>query len=280
MEGRSPTSSSAGPTRAAGSRRRFPVRLADTASYLSFPTGGERRAPFSEGLFTGYRWHDAREIEPLFPFGHGLSYTTFAFEAMAVDAPTLGPGGRLTISVTVRNTGLRSGSEVVQLYVHEREPRQPRPVRELKAFAKVALAAGEAATVTLQLGLRDFAAFDPDTGAWVAREGVYDLHAGASSRDLRLTAAVELVGTAGDPRRLTRESTFVEWLAHPRGRALVEPLIHRPDVAILGDVDDFPLFKLAVMGLVTGSEIEALVAAAADAVPPAVRPRGSDVACR
>ncbi len=248
----------------------YPVRLADTASYLSFPTGGQRRAPFTEGLFTGYRWHDARGIEPLFPFGHGLSYTTFAYEAMTIDAATLGPGGNLAISVTVRNTGQRPGSEVIQLYLHEREPPQARPVRELKAFAKIALAAGEAGTVTLQMGLSDFAAFDPEAGVWVARPGVYDLYAGASSRDLRLTVAVDLVGTAGDPPRLSRESTFAEWLAHPRGRALVEPLILRPDVAILGDVDDFPLVKLAVMGLVPEPEIEALVAAAAGAVPTTV----------
>jgi hypothetical protein len=91
---------------------------------------------------------------------------------------------------------------------------------------------------------------------------VYDLAAGASSRDLRLTAAVTLIGTGGEPPRLGRESTFAEWLAHPRGRSLVEPLIHRPDVAILGDVDDFPLVKLAVMGLVAEAEVDALVAAA------------------
>jgi beta-glucosidase len=249
----------------------FPVRLADTASYHSFPTGGQRRAPFSEGLFTGYRWHDMRDIEPLFPFGHGLSYTTFAYEAMAIDSPALRPGGRMAISVTVRNTGMRRGSEVIQLYVHEREPQMPRPLRELKAFAKVTLAPGDVATVTLELWPRDFATFDPDAGVWFARPGVYDLHAGASSRDLRLTAAVSLVGTAGDSH-LGRESTFAEWLAHPRGRALVEPLLHRPDVAILGNVDDFPLLKLAVMGLIPEAEVDALVAAAAAA---AERPHGS-----
>ena len=157
---------------------------------------------------------------------------------------------------------------------------EPRPVRELKAFAKVALAAGEAGTVTLQMGLRDFAAFDPEAGVWVARPGVYDLYAGASSRDLRLTAAVDLVGTAGDPPRLSRESTFAEWLAHPRGRALVEPLILRPDVAILGDVDDFPLVKLAVMGLVPEPEIDALVAAASGAVSTTVGGAGGSDAAR
>lgn len=241
----------------------FPVRLADTATYLSFPIGGRRSAPFSEGLFTGYRWHDAREIEPLFPFGHGLSYTTFEFEGMAIDRPTLGPAGRISISVTIRNTGTRPGSEVIQLYVHEREPHLPRPVRELKAFAKVAMKPGDVATVTLELGPRDFASYDPEAGVWVARPGAYDLYVGASSRDLPLTAAVNLVGTAGEPSRLGRESTFAEWLAHPRGRVLVEPLIHRPDVAILGDVDDFPLVKLAVMGLIPEAEVDALVAAAA-----------------
>ena len=133
--------------------------------------------------------------------------------------------------------------------------------------------------MTLEMGPRDFATFDPEARRWVARPGVYDLFAGASSRDLRLTAVVDLVGTAGDPPRLGRESTFAEWLAHPRGRALVEPLIRRPDVAILGNVDDFPLVKLAVMGLIPESEVDALVAAASGAVSTTVSGAGgSDVA--
>lgn len=239
----------------------FPVRLADTAAFLTFPSRPQRFVPFGEGVFTGYRWHDARAIEPLFPFGHGLSYTTFAYEAIALGATTLGPGDRLEVSVTIRNTGERAGHEVVQLYIHERAPRMPRAVRELKAFAKVSLGPGEVATVPFQLEARDVAVFDARAGAWVAQAGEYDILVGSSSRDLPLTATISLAGT-GEPPRLDRESTFREWLEHHRGRPLVDALVHRPDILALGDVADFPVMKLAVMGLISEADVDAFVAAA------------------
>ena len=144
----------------------FPVRLQDTPAYLSFPGDGLGHVPFAEGLYTGYRWYDARRIAPLFPFGHGLSYTTFAYSDLAVDRRTLRDIDTLTLSLRVRNTGARAGREVVQLYLRERRPRLPRPEQELKAFAKVSLAPGEETAVRFQLGERDFAIYDPRVGAW------------------------------------------------------------------------------------------------------------------
>src|SRR5262249_47804267 len=120
----------------------FPLRLADTAAYLSFPDDATGQVPFTEGLFTGYRWHDARQIEPLFPFGHGLSYTTFTYGDLRVDTATREDGDSVAVSLKVRNTGTHSGQEVVQIYVRERQPRLRRPDKELKAFAKVELAPG------------------------------------------------------------------------------------------------------------------------------------------
>src|SRR5262249_10110870 len=121
----------------------FPVRLEDTPAYLSFPGDGQGHVPFSEGLYMGYRWYDARKIAPLFPFGHGLSYTSFAYTDLRLDSPVLQDTETLIVSLRVRNIGTRSGQEVVQLYVRERQPRLPRPEKELKAFTKLALEVGE-----------------------------------------------------------------------------------------------------------------------------------------
>ncbi len=135
----------------------FPVRLEETPSFLSFPDDGTGHVPFAEGLFTGYRWYDARRIDPLFPFGHGLSYTTFAYGDPRVDQSTAGQDGEeraVTVALTVRNTGTRAGREVVQLYVRERAPRLQRPDKELKAFAKVMLEPGEEAEVRSTLSAR------------------------------------------------------------------------------------------------------------------------------
>lgn len=241
----------------------FPVRMADTAAYLMFPSRPQRLVPFGEGVFTGYRWHDAREIEPLFPFGHGLSYTTFAYERISLNATTVGLDDQLEVSVTIRNTGARAGREVVQLYVREQRPRVPRPIRELKAFAKVSLEPGERRIVRFQLEPRDVAVFDPDARAWVVNDGAYDILVGSSSRELPLSATVRVAGS-GPPRRLDRQSTFQEWLEHPVGRPLVDAILHRPDVVALGNTAEFPLWKLAVMGIVNEAGIDDLVAAAND----------------
>lgn len=245
----------------------FPVRMADMAAYLTFPSRPQRLVPFGEGVFTGYRWHDARGIEPLFPFGHGLSYTTFAYERISLSAPTIGPSDQLEVSVTIRNTGTRGGREVVQLYVHEQRPRVPRPISELKAFAKVSLEPGEVRIMPFHLEARDVAVFDPDAGAWVAHEGAYDILVGSSSRELPLSATVRVAGSSRPPR-LDRESTFQEWLEHPVGRPLVGALVRRPDVVALGNVAEFPLQKLVVMGLMTDAGIDDLIAAANDQPAP------------
>jgi beta-glucosidase len=243
----------------------FPLRIADTAAYLTFPSRPQRVVPFGEGLFTGYRWHDAREIEPLFAFGHGLSYTAFAYEGMSVNAPGIGPSDKLDVAVTVRNTGARAGREVVQLYIHEQSPGGLRPLRELKAFAKVSLEPGEATIVRFTLESRDMAVFDPDAGGWVVREGDFDILVGSSSRKLPLSATVHVAGS-GRPPRLDRESTFQEWLEHPAGRPLVDGILNGPEVLALGNTAEFPLWKLAVMGIVSEAGIDDLVAAASGGV--------------
>ena len=195
----------------------FPVALADTPAHLDFPGDGDGRSHFTDRLFTGYRSYDARGIEPLFPFGHGLSYTTFEYSGLRVDG--------LTVTVAVRNTGERAGAEVVQLYVRERAPRLRRPDKELRAFAKPVLEPGEQRELTFRLEPRDFASYDTRVAAWRTDSGEFDFLVGASSRDIRLqaTVALELPDAVRVP--LDRLSPLSVWLATPATRERIEPAL-------------------------------------------------------
>ena len=168
----------------------FPVRLEDTPAFLHYP-GEAGEVAYGEGVFVGYRWYDTRRIEPRFPFGHGLSFTTFSYGEPRLSAAHLAAGARLTVAIDVTNTGARPGSEVVQLYVRPIAPRLARPFQELKAFVKIALAPGEAGTARFELDERAFAAWDPRASGWVVDAGPYELRIGSSSRDIRRTARVE-----------------------------------------------------------------------------------------
>lgn len=171
----------------------IPHRLEDTPAFLDTPPDpGVLR--YQEGVFGGHRWYDGRGIEPAFPFGHGLSYTTFEVGPPRVASPTVDPGGSVVVEVDVRNTGPRAGAEVVQLYVGDDVASVRRPPRELRAFAKVALAPGEAATARFALTMRELAFWDRAGHAWVAEAGSFTIRAGRSSRDLGEPATVELTG--------------------------------------------------------------------------------------
>ncbi len=146
---------------------------------------------YAEGLAVGYRWFDQADVTPLFPFGHGLAYTTFNLSDLAAPAAARA-GDPVLVEVTVANTGDRPGAEVVQIYVAPVQPRLPRPPKELKAFAKVRLAAGETQRVTLALEPNAFAAWDLDAKGWVVDPGDYDLLVGRSVGDIALTARVRL----------------------------------------------------------------------------------------
>ena len=146
---------------------------------------------YAEGLAVGYRGFDQAEVAPLFPFGHGLAYTTFNLSDLSAPA-TATAGQPVTVEVTVANTGDRPGAEVVQLYVAPLRPRLPRPPKELKAFAKVRLAPGETRRITLALEPNAFAAWDVDAKGWVVDPGDYDLLVARSAGDIALTARVRL----------------------------------------------------------------------------------------
>lgn len=187
----------------------IPVRLSDTPAYLDFP-GENSRVRYSEGLFVGYRYYDAREVEVSYPFGHGLSYTSFGYADLQVVASEAG----LNVSVEVTNTGRRAGREVVQAYVGLPGSTVVRAPRELRAFANVALEAGESKRVELAISRDDLAYYNVPAAAWTVEGGDYVVEVGASSRDLRLSAPVTVEGDHV-VLALDANSTLGEWLAHP-----------------------------------------------------------------
>jgi beta-glucosidase len=171
----------------------FERRAEDGATYKSYYPGADKKIVYSEGVFLGYRHFDKTGIEPLFPFGYGLSYTTFKYSGLAVtpDAMPAG-GGTVTVSFDVTNTGRREGAEVAQLYVADQHAALPRPPKELKGFAKVHLKPGETRRVQIALDRRAFSYFDPKANAWRADPGEFQLLVGSSSQAIELRGKVAL----------------------------------------------------------------------------------------
>jgi beta-glucosidase len=209
----------------------FPKRLEDTPAYPNFP-GRNGQAFYGEGVFIGYRHYDKRDIEPLFPFGYGLSYTTFAYTDINVSARSIKESDSLTVEVAVKNVGRVPGKEVIQLYVHEQKPAVVRPEKELKAFAKVALDPAEEKTVTFKLSKRDFAYYDAALQDWSVCSGNFDILVGGSSRDLPLKQTIEIQTTQIVRPKLTRTSMLKEFRDHPEGKAFYPRLLEAAGLKI------------------------------------------------
>lgn len=203
----------------------YPLRLADTPSYLNFP-GENGTVRYGEGLFIGYRYYDAKEMPVLFPFGYGLSYTSFAYSNVRVSAGSFRDVDGVMVSVDVSNTGPVAGKEIVQVYVHDHESRLRRPYKELKGFAKVSLEPGETKTVSIPLNFRAFAYFDPARNQWVTESGQFDILIGASSADIRGCATVTVQSTLQLPTILHDESTIRAWLDDPMGKPILQPIFN------------------------------------------------------
>ena len=192
----------------------FPLRLEDNPSYLNFPGDGDH-VRYAEGLYVGYRWYDARKMSVRFPFGFGLSYTTFEYSNLRLSAEKLDADGTLEVSMDVTNTGKFGAKEIVQLYVASAHDGVSRPVQELKGFEKVYVAPGKTETVTMALDRRAFSYFNTDIHDWYAEDGAYEIRIGASSRDIRLTAKVELTGAKPLPVRVTADTTIGDLMRIP-----------------------------------------------------------------
>jgi beta-glucosidase len=166
----------------------FPKTWSDSPAHDHYP-GTDLRVRYAEGIYVGYRHFDSKGIDPLFPFGHGLSYTTFTYSDLIIDNPRLRERQILSLSMKVRNSGRHPGAEVAQLYLRDLEASVDRPPRELKGFQRVVLAPGETADLTFRLDPDALAFWDEKTKAWVAEPGMFEIQVGASSRDLRLVGA-------------------------------------------------------------------------------------------
>jgi len=166
--------------------------------YHDWNQEGERAHPvydvhYKENIFVGYRWYEKKNIEPLYSFGHGLSYTTFEYSDLSLSKEKFHTNDTIRVSFTVKNAGAKKGMETAQLYIQDVESSVPRPIKELKGFRKIELEPGESRTVSLQLTNKDFSFWNPKTKDWFAEKGKFIIHVGASSSDIWLTKEIELL---------------------------------------------------------------------------------------
>jgi beta-glucosidase len=175
----------------------FPKRLEDSPAHsLGAYPGKDGTVRYEEGLLVGYRWFDTKNVEPLFPFGFGLSYTNFEYSDLKINQASDARDGVVTAEFYLKNVGTRDGAEVAQLYVQDLKPRLVRPLKELKGFSKVFLKAGERQAVSISLDRSSFAFYDPVKQSWVAEKGNFKILVGSSSRDIRLQESFQLRRTS------------------------------------------------------------------------------------
>ena len=221
----------------------FPLRLEDTPCYLTYPGNG-RTCVYSEGIFVGYRWYDSRKMPVLFPFGYGLSYTTFEYSNLKVSKSAFKDSDGVEVSITIKNTGSVEGKEVVQLYVSDKTGVEVRPEKELKGFDKVNLKPGESKEVTFMLDRRSFAFWNIDIDDWYAPSGKYIISIGASSRDIRATAEVDVTSTSKKAFTITPQTTMGDMLRNREMAAIIKPEFDLACHAVIGDLSDEEFAKL------------------------------------
>ncbi|MCG8501395.1 MAG: glycoside hydrolase family 3 C-terminal domain-containing protein [Firmicutes bacterium] len=225
----------------------FPIKLKDNPSALNFP-GKEDKVYYQEGLFVGYRYYDAKEMKPLFPFGFGFSYTHFEYTGIKVDKEEITDTEAVKVMVTVKNIGDRVGKEVVQLYVREVESSVMRPEKELKEFAKVELVPGEEKEVCFSLSKRAFAYYNVEIKDWHVETGDFEILVGSSAVDLPLRASVKVNSTLKIKKVYTRNSTLGDIAEHPAGAAIVQQIVEKMKELLAGSsvLDSSSLEEFAV----------------------------------
>lgn len=206
----------------------FPLRLQDTPCYLTY--GGENdRSEYTEGVFVGYRYYTSREMPVLFPFGYGLSYTTFEYSNLKINNIEnrlkkiyVRESDWIKVTVDVSNTGSRTGKDVVQLYVSAKDSKVIRPVRELRGFEKVELQPGETKTVSFELDSRAFAYWNKDISDWYVETGAYEIQIGKNAQEILLSVEVEVESEKVIKKVFHMNSTLGEIMADPKGKAVLE----------------------------------------------------------
>lgn len=251
----------------------FPVKLEDTPSYFNFP-GEQGEVLYGERIFVGYRYYDEKKIEPLFPFGFGLSYTNFEYSNLNVNSTDITDKDKVTVSVKIKNTGEVVGKEIVQLYVSDKESSLRRPEQELKEFAKIELAPGMEKELTFELDARDFSYYDGRRNMWIAESGEFEIKIGSSSRDIKLVEQVNLKSTQQVPVMFDEYTFFTAFWAHPESRKMLVELIpdylkgwlpegktNLEDAEVMGFFADHPIVKFPYItkGEITHKQVMELV---------------------
>ncbi len=202
----------------------FPRKLEDNPSYLNFPGEGNE-VGYREGVFVGYRYYDKKKMEVLFPFGYGLSYTTFKYTNLKLSTSRIKDTDTLVVSVDVTNTGSVFGKETVLLYVADQESTVIRPVKELRGFDKISLSPGETKMVVFCLNKRAFAYYNTDISDWYVESGAFDIIIAKSAAEPVLTKTVHVESTVSLPRVYTPDSIYLDLKKDPNALALIEPLL-------------------------------------------------------
>lgn len=214
----------------------FPQLLEHNPSQLNFPGEGDR-VEYKEGLFVGYRYYDAKRIETLFPFGYGLSYTTFEYSNLVVDKKNIRDDEHVTVSVDVTNTGSSGGKEVIQLYVRDIESSVIRPAKELKGFAKADLQPGETKTVTFTMDKRSFAYYNVELKDWHVESGEFEILIGRSSKDIVLKDTVKVESSVAIQPVYHRNSTIGDLMGNSRAQALIMDWINKTPFGAMAEQD-------------------------------------------
>ncbi|MBV8181341.1 MAG: glycoside hydrolase family 3 C-terminal domain-containing protein [Mycobacterium sp.] len=211
-----------------------PVRIEDAPSFLNFP-GENSQVRYGESIYVGYRWYDARQVDPTYCFGHGLSYTTFSYGAVRAESD----GDDLVVTLPVTNSGDRDGREIVQVYVSKLDSSVRRAPKELKGFQAIDVTSGATADVTIRIIRNDLAYWEERVDGWIVEGGTYTIHVGSSSKDIRCTTDVDVDGDKlAVP--LTENSTIGEVMAHPTAGPLFASLAAQT-MASMADTSDTTL---------------------------------------
>lgn len=256
----------------------FPLRLEDTSSYLNFP-GENGVVHYNEDIFVGYRYYDRKKMPVLFPFGHGLSYTTFSYSNLRIAKGRIRDNESTEVTVTVTNTGCCPGKEAVQLYTGAKKSTVRRPVRELKGFRKIMLLPGESKDVTFTLDKRSFAYYETAIHDWFVEGGSYEIAVGTSSRELPLQGEIEVESTQVLPLNVTLNTSIGELIRHPATAPVMQKLIQQSmerqhngnldaDAAAIGTSKEsmiagameMPIGALATFGIMPEEQLSGLIA--------------------
>ncbi|PRR83716.1 Thermostable beta-glucosidase B [Clostridium vincentii] len=234
----------------------FPIQLSDNPTYLDY-VDSENNLEYKEGIFVGYRYYDKKNMEVEFPFGFGLSYTTFCYSDLTLSKDVLKDNYTLEVNLKIKNTGVYFGKEVVQLYVGNSLGNVPRPIKELKTFTKVSLHPGEEKKVRFRLHKRDFSYYDVMIKDWVVKSGTFQILVGKSSRDICLMENISVQSPYIPKIKYTRDTFIGDFLLHPNAKTFVESLLkdaaqsittdEKAQKQIIGYLKNIPISKLLVI---------------------------------